>query len=375
MTRSRDAPSHGAYSPFRLEEGVITDVDRSTWTVTVETRHSSKTVPDIQAISPYHHYEAGEGIHHLPEVGAICLLAWPSDNTPPFVLGYLGAASIVESSDGNPIRSTADGTGSTTNAGFRSKRPDLNPGDIAITTRDENFIYLRRGGIVQLGATPIAQRLYIPVLNYIKDFCENYEMNAFGGDIAWTVGRVEDDPSGNAPATYTFHLNEFAQDAKATVRIRHMPLAGPGGGDKAAWEIQVAPQNIDRDTGDVADPVYTLLVTIAGDKTEVIGASRTVTVKGDDTLSVQGSQSISVSGNASLSADGDLEYVAGGNTVIGGSTVKLVSSGAPSPAVLGDALLNWFASAQWTGSAGPYTVSPASLAQLYNVLSSKVFLE
>lgn len=336
-------------------------------------------MPDIQVLSPYHHYEAGEGIHHLPEVGAICLLGWPNDNTPPFVMGYLGAASVVESTDGNPIRSTSDGTGSTTNAGFRSKRPSLNPGDIAITTRDENFIYLRRGGIVQIGATPIAQRLYIPILNYIKDFCENYEMQTFGGDVAWTVGRVEDDPAGNAPATYTFHLNEFAQDAKATVRVRHLPLAGPGGGDKVAWEIQVAPQNIDRDTGDVSDPVYTLAVTITGDKTEVVGASRTVTVKGDDDLTVQGSQTVRVSGDAKLSADGSLQYIAGQNAVLGGTTVKLASSGAISPAVLGDALLNWFASAQWIPApgppGGPYVVNPAALSQLYTVLSSKVFLE
>jgi len=373
--RSRDAPSHGRYSSFRLEEGVITDVNRATWTVTVDTRHSSKTVPDIQVMVPYHHYDSGEGIHHLPEVGAICLLAWPSDNTPPFIMGYLGAASVLESTDGNPVRSTSDGVGSNTDASFRSKRPELNPGDIAITTRDENFIYLRRGGVVQIGATPIAQRLYIPILNYIKDFCENYEMQAFGGDVAWTVGRVEDDPSGNAPATYTFHLNEFAQDAKATVRIRHLPLTGPGGGDKAAWEVQVAPQNIDRDSGEVTDAVYTLAVTIAGDKTEVIGANRSVTVKGDDALSVSGNRSVTVSGDATLSADGKMEYVSGQGAVFAGSTVKVGSRGASHPAVLGDELVRWFSAAQWTGSAGPYTLSPTSAAQLQQVLSTKVFLE
>jgi hypothetical protein len=200
--RTRDAPSHGRYSHFRLEEAVVTDVDRKTYTITVDTKHSSKTVTDIQVGSPYHHHDSGEGIHHLPEVGAICYLAFPSDNTPPFVLTYLGAASVVSTADGTPARSTPDGAGSDTDVSFRSKRPALNPGDIAITTRDENFLYLRRGGIVQIGATPISQRIYIPILNYIKDFCENYEMQTFGGDVAWTVGRQEDDPSGDAPACY-----------------------------------------------------------------------------------------------------------------------------------------------------------------------------
>lgn len=375
MARSRDNPSHGRYSSFKVEEAVITDVNRNTWTVTADTKHSGKTVPDIQIGVPYHHYEAGEGFHHLPEVGAICYLAWPSDNTPPFILCYIGAAASQTSTDGEPARSTPDGSGSPTDVSFRSKRPNLNPGDIAITTRDENFLYLRRGGIVQIGATPIAQRIYIPILNYIKDFCENYEMQAFGGDVAWTVGRQEDDPAGNAPATYTFHLNEFAQDEKATVRIRHLPLTGPGGGDKSAWEINVAPQNIDRDTGEVTDAVYTFIVTTTGDQTEMVGASRSVTVKGDDTLDVQGDLSVTVSGDTSMSSNGKTEIIASGDAVLGGAQVKIGGRGAASPGVLGDQLLAWFGSAQWTVAGTVATVSPGSIAALQQILSRKVTLE
>jgi hypothetical protein len=375
MTRARDAPTHGRYSRFRLEEATITDVNRRTWTVTADTRHSSRTVTDIQCLAPYHHYEGGEGFHHLPEVGAICYLAWPSDDTPPFIMGYIGAAAAQTSPDGDPVRPTPDGLGSATDVGFRSRRPDINPGDIALTTRDENFIFLRRGGIVQIGATPISQRIYIPVLNYIKDFCENYEMHAFGGDIQWTVGRQEHDPSGNAPSTYTFHLNEFAQDEKATVRIRHLPLSSPGGGDKAAWEVFVAPQNINRDTGEVSNEVYSLVITTAGDQTEVVGGARHVTVKGDDTLEVQGKQEVTVQGDAKLTAQGAIEQIASGNAVLGGATVKIGSRGAASPGVLGDQLITWFGSAQWVVAGTVATVSPASIAALQQILSLKVTIE
>lgn len=375
MTLSRDAPSHGRASASQFEEAIITDVNRLTWTVSAETKHTNRKVPDIQVLAPYHHYEAGEGFHHLPEVGASCILCWPGDNTAPFIMGYLGAASVEATPDGDPIRSTPDGAGSATDVSFRSKRPNLNPGDMAITTRDENFIYLRRGGIVQIGATPIAQRIYLPILNYIKDFCENYEMQTFGGDVAWTVGRQEDDPSGDAPASYVFHLNEFAQDEKATVRIRHMPLTGPGGGTKSAWEIHVAPQNIDRETGEVSNPVYTLMITLEGDKTELIGASRSITVEGDDSLEVRGNRSVTVSGDDTLDAQGKIEHIAGGEAVFGGATVKVGGRGATSPAVLGDQLLQWFASAQFTGTPTTHTVSPASIAALQQILSRKVTIE
>lgn len=377
MTNSRDAPTHNRYSPFCLEEAVICDVNRATYTVTAATKHTGRVVKDLQVLSPYHHYENGEGIHHLPEVGAICYLAWPNDNSPGFIMGYIGAAAMEGTPDGIPIRSTPDGVGSATDVSYRSKRPDINPGDIAITTRDDNFLYLRRGGIVQIGATAISQRIYIPILNYIKDFCENYEMHAFGGDISWTVGREESDPAGQAPVSYVFHLNEFAQDAKATVRIRHLPLVGPGGGAKSAWEIHVSPQGIDKDTGEVSSATYSMVITTAGAITEVIGADRTVTVGGNDSLVVQGNRSVKVTGSDDLNA-ASITHVASGEATLGGVAVRLGSQSAFHPAVLGDILTVWFASAMWLPTAGPpipVILDPSSLARLQQILSTKVTLE
>lgn len=378
MANTAQAPSHRRYSHFRFEEAVVTNVNRKTWTVTCETRHSAKTVEDVQCLVPYHHFNNGEGYHHLPEVGAICMLAWPSDSTPPLIMGYKAAAATRRTPDGEESETaTADGDGSEDDVSFRSRRPNLQPGDMAITTRDENFLILRRGGIVQLGATPISQRVYIPILNYIKDFCENYQMDAFGGDVRWLVERQEDDPSGDAPATYIMHVNTSAQDEKATVRVRYMGLADSGAsGDRVAWEVQVAPQNIDTETGEVSSPVYTLQVTTAGDLTATM-ASRDVTVEGDDSLTVQGSRSINVQSDDEVTVQGDMRHIASGEAVYGGRQVKLASRGATSPAVKGDALLTWAASAQIlvNSTTGTGTFSPASLAQLQQILSRKVFLE
>lgn len=376
MARTPDAPTHSGYSIFKCEEATIVDVNRRTWTVSVETTHSAKTVNDIQCLSPYLHYVGGAGVHHLPEVGAKCMIAWPSDNSPPFVLGYIGAARVIMSDDGGPLRSTADPEGSTDDVSFDSGRPELNPGDVALTTRDGNMVILRRGGVIQIGATPVAQRLYIPILNYIKDFCENYDLTTMGGELSWTVGRVEEDPGANAPVRYTLLVNEFAQDKKATVRISHFPLTGSSGEDKSAWEIVVSPQGISRDDGSVQNETYRLMINKDGKKVEFIGAGRTVTVKGSDELKVEGDRKVVVDGDETHDVGGGFSVKAKGDVTAVGRTVYLGADHARQPVVRGTELLKWIASEPFLSSTpgDPVKVNPSSAAKLKALLSDKVFI-
>lgn len=370
--RSKGSPSHRRYSPFRAEEGVVVNVNKKTFCVDIVTRHTDKEINDIQVLAPYHHFSNGEGIHHLPEVGAIAMIAFPSDNTPPFIMGYKGAAASepTADSDARGNRPTPDGEGSATDVTFQSNRPDLQPGDIAITTRDENFIYLRRGGVLQLGSTPISQRLYVPILNYIKDFCENYEMGTFGGDVSWTVARDEDDPSGQAPSSYVFHMNEFAQDAKATVRVRHFPAGDTGGDQKSAWDIAISAQNIDRDTGDVSNATYTMSVLLDGTKSEFIGASRDVQIAGNDSLTVDGDMTVTVKGAAAYETTGDHTISSGANAVLHGSAVYL-GERANFSVPLGELLVAYLSTLQAAANsagatpAGP--VPPNLLSQIVKV--------
>lgn len=373
-----DSPSHNSYSTAIFEEGVITNVDKKAWTCTVETRHSAKEVPDVTWGAPYHHFSGGEGIHFMPEVGAIVDLCWPSDNMPPFIMAFLPAANAEQSTDGTPIRSTTDG-GSTTDVSFRSRRPDLNPGDIAITGRDGNFLYLRRGGVVQLGSTPLSQRVHIPVLNYIKDFCENYEMNSLGGTLSWVVQRQENDPSGDAPVTYTLQILEHAQDVKATVMVRSMPIPAPDATEKMAYEIVVAPQGIDPHDGSYVSEKYSLLITMDGKKTELIGGSRTTTVQSDDTLTVHGSRVVNVDGDETHNVQGLLKLLGGPKAVLDGTAVFIGGEDATEPGVLGQQLVNALASMVFTVSPGPAPgslvagpLTPLQIAALQVILSPKV---
>lgn len=372
MPFSRDAPSSNRFSPFYCERAQIVDVNRGNWTCTVTTATSAKTFRDVQWASPYHHHMQGEGIHYMPEVGAHCFIASPVDGSPTFVLCFVAPPAEKSASNDDPMRSTMDPSGSATDVTYQSNRLDLNPGDIAITTRDENFLILRRGGVVQLGATPLAQRIYIPIRNFIRDFAENYSLATPAGEVSWIIDRPELDAAGKAPCSWSFHLREYATDDKATVRVRHLPLADAGG-KKTAWEVQVAPNGVDPEGGSVSGATYTMLLTTDGTQTEMIGADRSIAVKGNDTLKVDGAIAMTAGGDISL--DGmSLALKAKLAATVDGAQVKLGENASYS-SVLGEALVQWLSGMTVMTQMGPAPVSPPSLALLSQILSKKVKLE
>lgn len=363
--QSRSGPSHNRYSHFRCEEATVTDVDRERWLVKVETKHSAKPVVDVQVLSPYLHWLGGEGYHTMPEVGAVCMLAFPNDNSPPFIMGFKGVPM--------PSSPPSQGSGDTEEVTMRSRRPRLNPGDQAITTRDANFLILRRGGVVQIGSTPLAQTVYIPIRNYVKHFFENMAMHSPSGDMEWRIERVENDPSGDAPCTFLFHFNEHAQDAKATVRARCFPV-GDGEDPKTVWDFAIASKSIDRDTGAVDSPTYTLAIKLDGSKTEFLGANRHVTIDGDDLLEVHGKRTVKTDDDHLIDAGGNATMKAAKAAVLDAPKTHLGSSSASAPVPKGDALVNVLASGQWVASNGmTVTMSPATAVQLRNTLSRYVF--
>jgi hypothetical protein len=181
-------------SPAYIESGTVIDVDISNYTLTVYTQFTSKPLYGLSFAVPYHHYSNGEGIYFMPEVGSICWVAFPSDGMRPFVMSWAPARSKNTDS-------------------LKSGRLALNPGDIYLGTRDDNFLILRRGGVVQIGGGPLNQRMYIPLNNTIRDFCENYQLHTLAGDLVWTVLRDENSTDGKRPSILRLAAREFADDA------------------------------------------------------------------------------------------------------------------------------------------------------------------
>ena len=397
----------------RFETGVVASVNVQNMTVDWTAQHSGKQMAGVQVMSPYLHYNNGEGFNCCPETGAICVLCWPSDEESPFVMGFITAPEIVGAVSGNvqqeaqdpdvespddmsPAQTTNSGgttTPKTTDASYRAGRPVMNPGDIWIQGRDENFLILKRGGVLQIGSTNICQRAYVPISNFIRDFCENYELNTAAGSLSWLVHPVEKDPAGNAPTEFTLLTREFAQDKSASIKVsvgsldsEPKPPGGPSD-DKTYIEVVIAPGNIDPASEEVSgDPLYVLRISKDGYSYSMQAGSRTVEVKQDDSLTVGRNQTIQVTKDRSVTVGGKVtETITGEHNITGSDAstetwakiktisaalVKLGGPDASEPGVLGLQLLSWLA----THTHVPYS-PPIQAGALQAILAKKVMLK
>ena len=365
---------------FRCETGVIASVNVQNMTVDWVSQHSGRQVPGVQIMAPYINFNNGEGFTVVPEVGSICVLCWPSDEESPFIMGFITAPEAASVDTGNvdpdedpdtaaatmaatPKVSTAGGTTQerSSDASYRANRPVLNPGDMLWQGRDENFVVLRRGGVLQIGSTNICQRAYVPVGNYIRDFCENWELNTAAGSMSWVVHPSETTPDANAPTEFTLVAREYAQDAKASIKVSVGSLIKEPQLPSAVTpfvEVVIAPNNIDPVDGATQSEVFILRIGKDG-TTYTMQGDRSVEIKGTDTLTVTGKQSIGIKGDRDLTVEGNLtESITGKHTVTGdegsaetwakiktitASAVKLGGTDASEPGVLGLQLLQWLA--------------------------------
>jgi hypothetical protein len=194
-----------------IEKGRIVNVNIRDYTVDVRTEFTYKTITDLAFMVPYCHTAQGEGINFMPEVGSVCWFCVPSDNpTKGFVIGW-----------GMPHEAGS----------YRSGRELLNPGDLHFSSRDGNFIYIRRGGIIQIGATPLCQTVYLPIRNIVQHFCENYEIHTPGGDLTWTVNRQDEDKGGHKGTVFTLAAHEYADDPVNKDPIALLKVGSHGDGN------------------------------------------------------------------------------------------------------------------------------------------------
>lgn len=183
-------------SPGYILEGTIISVNGQLHTVEVSLENVQGAVPDVQIASMYCHPAGGEGVYVMPEPGSSCYVCFPSDGTRPFVFAFIMPPTDVEGDAGG--------------------REALQPGDTVLSTRDDNKVILRRGGVVEIGATSLSQRLYIPLTNFVRDFFANYEALSLLGNIKWTH---DDISSGSTKVHYTFDMKDATGDPLPQVAV------------------------------------------------------------------------------------------------------------------------------------------------------------
>jgi hypothetical protein len=255
MRTSWTQPAGGA-AAF-IEEARVIDYNLDAWTVDVRTQFDQKFYPNIQVGSPYMHSNRGEGIYAMPEVNAKCLVCLPSDGPPPYIFAFIMPMETPEDPAGSTAATGAAATsvanataqaGASRGAVFSGGRTRAKPGDIVMKGRDGNFVVLHRGGVLQVGSTELAQRLYIPIGNIIMDVSQNYEHHNAGGSINWglSTSYTDTNPETEFRQTFRTYVGNDLSDVRVAVGKVHQPVDEPPngeGGNNAKLNIGTDGQN------------------------------------------------------------------------------------------------------------------------------------
>lgn len=339
-TRSTSmAESAAKLSPAFVERGRVVTVNIRDYTCDVTTEFTFKNKFDIPFMNAYCNQIQGEGINFMPEVGAVCWICTPSEEgRESFVLGW----TMVDE----------DGS-------YRGGRELLNPGDLHFSTRDGNFLFLRRGGIIQIGATPTCQRVYLPIRNIIQDYAENYELHTPGGDLTWKVLRKEEDSDGHQACLYTLACKEFADDPNENP-IGVLKIGSHGEGNDTILSL------LTRDKG--GGTTQTCLEINKAGELEWTVNKLTINVKGDMELAIDGLFKLAVKGTIDISAVAALTAKAASMSFSAGEATLSLREGVASlvgPVVkLGEALFPVVRASPdfvaWVGAVTSLLVGPPS---------------
>ena len=330
--------SKEGHDATRIVQGRIVNINLVKWTVDVVAQFDRYRYFNIQIGSPYLHHSNGEGFSAFPEVGATCMVCIPSDSSPPFVISFVMAHQTINDTTADaPLGTSSRGAppANPTDSSFAGGRPQANPGDMWMRTRDNNFIILRRGGVLQIGSTELAQRIYIPLNNLITDISENYEHHNAAGSINWGI---QDGPSltkypGQFLQTFRVYATDKYADIKVAIGKVFSPVpepdgnttldaAGVGVGDDGQGsnpiicEVTVSPQGFVAENGEVAsastvpNSVFRFVFDRTGNallRTEgnlYFKVKKKLTVVAQDTISFQTSTNFSATASSGLDLDG-----------------------------------------------------------------------
>jgi len=335
--------SVAGHDAAKIVQGRVMNVNLVKWTIDVAAQFDRMKYFNIQVGSPYLHHSNGEGIYVIPEIGCKAVVCIPSDSSPPFVIAFVMANEMVDDSSTDAPQGTtshSSTTPNTTDASFQGGRPTAKLGDIWMRTRDGNFVILHRGGVLQVGATELAQRIYLPLNNQIRDISENYSHDNAGGSITWGL---QDGPSNTKfPTQYQHTMRIFADDQYADIRMSmgkvYQPMSDPDGGAAASaagvgqdpnspviYEVAVSPKGFVAESGEeansstVSNSVLRFVFDRAGNT--LLRVEGNVYFKLDKTLTfdVQGAISVSTKDSFALKA-------VNGATIDGGQFVALKGS-------------------------------------------------
>lgn len=386
--RSSWSQPEGAVGAHILE-GQVVDINLVNWTVDVVTKFDQKYFLNIQVSAPYAHFNRGEGFYVMPDIGAKCHVCIPSDGPPPFVLDFIMPQETIDGASEDAPGGTDGGKGGVTQeataASFAGGRKRAKPGDIGITNRDGSFLRLHRGGVVQIGSTELAQRIYIPLRNLITDISENYEQLTTGGSVNWFVAHGES--STNPPTVSRHSYRLLANDAKASLRVSIGKLSDVirepteqtvsdlsqlgFGQEPVVCEVILAPDSISADDGAVTKETREASVLryfFDKDGNTLYRTQGSILLRADGKLRIRvgGDVDLTGGGNFALTLAGSARIQAKGGIDLTGGVIRLNGGSAPIARVGSTVTMT-------VGAPIPITVLVAGVLSPGTILTGAVF--
>ncbi len=211
--------SDHAKGPAQISLCKVLNVNVQEWTCDLEGVYTMQPHYDVPFATPYCHRDHAGGVNFVPEVDAQCYVCVCGDGTK-FILGFILGAVTQAPTHFDEEEETIDEANADIKPSYRGFRDPLEAGDIMLGTVDENQIVVRRGGMIQIGATGLAQRVYLPVENIIRDYFQQYQAHSPIGEIEWghavlAAGEEPAKGTGSQPASNYF-LDEGQKNALKT---------------------------------------------------------------------------------------------------------------------------------------------------------------
>ena len=301
--------------------GRIVSVDTARWICTVfctviKREYREVVIPSLYAT------ETGEGIHFMPEIGAVFYVVVPSDGSNPFLM--LTAPQVSSSTeDGQP-------------GSFHFGRPYLNPGDLSFFTRDGNGLICRRGGLTEIRGTSLSRMIMDPLANQVLTIAQNWKVHTVGGSIEWSHLDTEGE-SADLTSVLTVDAREFVSSESWSTKTTQ------GSTGQRLW-FDVAPPtpplidaqtilNVQTVTGAIEPVRFTVKKPAGLDSAAVVFNFQ---VNSDETLPTP-----EPSANVSISRAGDIELQTQGRLRV----TKLPSEAPAERVLLGETFLTDLSSA------------------------------
>ena len=220
-----------------------------------------------------------------------------------------------------------------------------------------------RGGVVRIRSSGLAQRLYIPIKNVIRDFCERYMLQSLAGELLFEVDPKDSpQPDGERSSRMRLLVREKTNDPQPIGEL----VIGEQSGDTSLSLVL-------RGSGARnATQVVGLTVDKAGNMSIVAKANFDVQA---DAVGLHGKTS------AALTSDRLVRVAApevelgqdSGNVTVRGERIKIGGDLAFQKAVLGEALYLWMISVTAKAN-NPALPAPVTVPPRSTVLSGKVYL-